>query len=515
MIERVKARPLSELIAALPKATCFGSSEMLINGITEDSRKVVPGNLFVAYKGVAVDGRDFIMDAMQRGAAAIVIEEDGGVKKGQQWDSQVFPTNAVPLITVPSGREALAYLCAAWQGFPTRQMVMIGVTGTDGKTTTVNLIYHILCTADHKAGMISTVNAVIGEDVYDTGLHTTTPDAPDVQRHLADMLSAGTTHAVLETTSEGLAQRRVSACDFDIAVVTNITHEHLYAHGTFENYREAKAMLFRGLVSSHRKPGLLKASVLNADDPSHDYLFSVPSDRTLSYALDRPADIVAYDIRDLSRALIFSVASPIGDFPVQTPLFGRFNVYNCLAAIGVGVALGVPVEAMQAGIGAVEGISGRMERMDCGQSFTVIVDFAHTPGALEQVLKSVRELTEGRVWVAFGCAGLRDVGKRPMMGEIAAQLADFTVITAEDPRTEPLNGIIEQIAVGCENEGAREGERYWRVGDRREAIHFAIQHAHPGDLILVTGKGHERSMCFGTTEYPWSDQEVLREALRR
>jgi UDP-N-acetylmuramoyl-L-alanyl-D-glutamate--2,6-diaminopimelate ligase len=349
--------------------------------------------------------------------------------------------------------------------------------------------------------------------VYDTGLHTTTPDSPEVQGYLSEMAGAGTTHAVLEATSEGLAQHRIAACDFDVAVVTNITHEHLYAHGTFENYQDAKAMLFRGLASAHRKPGLPKVAVLNADDPSYDYLRPIPADDHLSYALDRPADISASDICHVASALTFTARTPGGDFPIQTSLLGRYNVYNCLAAIGVGVALGVPVEAMQVGIRALRGISGRMERVDCGQPFSVIVDFAHTPGALEQALRAVRGLTEGRVWVVFGCAGLRDVGKRPMMGEIAARLADFTVLTAEDPRTEPLEQIIAQIAAGCERGGAREGERCWRIGDRREAIRFAVEHARPGDLVLVTGKGHERSMCFGTTEYPWSDQDVVTAAL--
>lgn len=503
--EATGGRPLSELLAALPQATLLGDPEVRITGITEDSREVEPGNLFVAYRGVAVDGHEFIPDAIRRGAAAVVVE-------GSSFPSSLPPS--FPLIVVPSSREALAHLCAAWHGFPARRMAMIGVTGTDGKTTTVNLIYHILRAAGCRVGMISTVNAVIGTQVYDTGLHTTTPDSPDVQRYLAEMVAAGTTHAVLEATSEGLAQHRVTACDFDVAAVTNITHEHLYAHGTFEKYREAKAMLFRGLASAHRKPGLAKVAVLNADDPSYEYLRSIPADSHLSYGLSRPADITASDLHHSPQALTFTAHTPVGNFPVQTPLIGHYNVYNCLAAIGVGVALGVSVGAMQAGIEALKGIPGRMERINCGQPFTVIVDFAHTPAALEQALKTVRELTEGRVWVVFGCAGLRDVGKRPMMGEIAARLADFTVLTAEDPRTEPLEEILEQIAVGCKRGGAREGEHYWRIEDREEAIRFAIEHARPGDLVLVTGKGHERSMCFGTTEYPWSDEEVVRKALK-
>lgn len=506
--ETADARSLSDLLAALPQASLRGDANVLITGITEDSREVQAGNLFVAYKGVRLDGHEFIAQALKRGAAAVVAEHSVS-------QSLTAGHGRAPVIVVPSAREALAYLCAAWHGFPARRMAMIGLTGTDGKTTTVNLIYHILCAAGHRTGMVSTVNAVIGDQAHDTGLHTTTPDSPDTQRYLAEMVAAGMTHAVLETTSEGLAQHRVTACDFDLAVVTNITHEHLYAHGTFEKYREAKAMLFQGLASAHRKPGVPKVAVLNADDPSYDYLRGIPVDSYLSYALNRAADLVAADIHHSAHGLTFTARTPSGDLRVRTSLIGQYNVHNCLAAIGVGVALQLPLCAMQAGIEALRGISGRMERIDQGQPFTVIVDFAHTPGALEQALKTARALADRRLWVVFGCAGLRDVRKRPMMGEIAARLADFTVITAEDPRTESVEQIIEQIAVGCEREGAREGEHYWRIGDRTQAIRFAVEHARPGDLVLVTGKGHERSMCFGTTEYPWSDQEAVREALNR
>jgi UDP-N-acetylmuramoyl-L-alanyl-D-glutamate--2,6-diaminopimelate ligase len=513
MNEEATWRPLSELLSALPMAVPHGDLQVRVSGITEDSREVKAGHLFVAYKGVAVDGHRFVEDVIERGAAAVVVEEAAWEGEGGRAKDIRLPFASFPVITVPSGREALAHLCAAWHGFPARRMGMVGVTGTDGKTTTVNLIYRILRAAGHRVGMISTVNAVMGEETVDTGLHTTTPDSPDVQRYLAQMVEAGTTHAVLETTSEGLAQRRMAACDFDVAAVTNITHEHLYAHGTFENYREAKAMLFRGLSSAHRKTGLAKVAVINADDPSYDYLRAIPADHHLSYALRQPADISAADISSSSQALTFTASTPIGDFPVETTLLGRYNVCNCLAAIGVSLAFGAGMEAVQAGIRSLKGISGRMEHIDCGQPFTAIVDFAHTPGALEPALKAVRELTGGRVWVVFGCAGLRDVGKRPMMGEIAARLADYTVLTAEDPRTEPLEEIIAQMALGCESGGAREGENYWRVEDRGEAIRFAIGRAQPGDLVLVTGKGHERSMCLGTTEYPWSDQQTVRGAL--
>jgi UDP-N-acetylmuramoyl-L-alanyl-D-glutamate--2,6-diaminopimelate ligase len=298
-----------------------------------------------------------------------------------------------------------------------------------------------------------------------------------------------------------------------VAVVTNITHEHLDYHKTYQDYREAKARLFRDLVSSFRKPDTPKTSVLNADDSSFEYLRPIPADRYLAYGLEQPGDVTARDIVYTPTATTFVAVTSQGEFAVRTELPGLFNVYNVLAAIAVGVSQEVPVEAMQEGIQAVRGVPGRMERIVLGQDFTAIVDFAHTPNALQRALETARELTDGRVIVVFGCAGLRDVAKRPMMGEIAGKLADGVVITAEDPRTEDLDAIMAQIATGCERAGRREGEGYWRVDDRGEAIEFAVKMACAGDLVIVTGKGHEQSMCFGTTEVPWDDREAVRKAM--
>ncbi len=300
-----------------------------------------------------------------------------------------------------------------------------------------------------------------------------------------------------------------------MAVVTNITHEHLDYHGTYEEYRAAKARLFRDLTTSFRKPETPKVSILNADDSSFDYLRAIPADRHLSYGLSNPADVTARDLVLSPDGTRFTAQAPGGAFEVCSSLIGSFNVHNILAAIAVGIAQGVPFEAMQEGIASVTGVVGRMERIDLGQDFTVIVDFAHTPNALAQALETVRRLTQGEVIVVFGCAGLRDAAKRPMMGEIAGRLADRVVITAEDPRTESLDDIMARIALGCEKAGRREGEDYWRIGDRAEAIEFAIHKARPGDLVIVTGKGHEKSMCFGTVEVPWSDHEAVRAALER
>jgi UDP-N-acetylmuramoyl-L-alanyl-D-glutamate--2,6-diaminopimelate ligase len=401
--------------------------------------------------------------------------------------------------------------------------------------------------------MISTVNAVIGDRVLDTGLHTTTPDAPDVQRYLAQMRAAGMTHCVLETTSHGLAQHRVTACEFDIAVVTNITHEHLDFHGSLEGYRAAKARLFEGLRTAYAKPGLPKLAVLNLDDPSHDYLRErllnppegsgeqarTPSGgssriKLIAYGLSEGADVRARNvIYDPARTRFsVDVRQPLlSELEIATALVGEYNVYNALAAITVGLqGLGLDPETVARGVESLKGVPGRMERFDLGQNFTAIVDFAHTPNALRRALETARQMVAGpagektqkggrgatgRVIVVFGSAGLRDVAKRKWMGEVAAALADFAVITAEDPRTELLEAILAESAGGAASQGGVEGESFWRVADRGQAIRFAVSLAQPGDVVLVCGKAHEQSMCFGTVEYPWDDRAAVRAALSR
>ncbi len=300
-----------------------------------------------------------------------------------------------------------------------------------------------------------------------------------------------------------------------MAVVTNITREHLDYHGTFEEYRETKARLFRGLATSARKGDQPKVAVLNVDDSSFSRLKVMPADQHVTYGLGAEAQVTAKDITLASSGTSFTALTPQGSFPIETRLVGTFNVYNCLATIAVALSQKIGVAHIQEGIGAIRQVIGRMETVDLGQPFQVMIDFAHTSNSLENALAAVREMTRGQISVVFGCAGLRDREKRPVMGEIAGRLADRIVITAEDPRTEDLDQIMEQIATGCKEAGRREGADYWRIGDRAEAIAFAIDMAEDGDLVLITGKGHEKSMCFGTTEYPWSDHQAVKEALSR
>ncbi len=414
---------------------------------------------------------------------------------------------------VPDSRAVLPRLAAAYYDFPARKLKVIGVTGTDGKTTTSSLIRSILEAAGHRTGMVSTVSAQIGGQELDTGFHTTTPEAPDVQHYLAMMVEANCEYAVLEVTSHGLAQGRVNACEFDMAVVTNITHEHLDYHGSLEAYQQAKASLFRRLTHEYRKPGVDKVAVLNADDSSFAYLLPLSADHQVVYGVTHPGHVSARDIQHSPAGLRFTAVVPGGGFEINSPLIGRYNVHNILAAIAVGFSEGVPIEAMQAGVAAMRGIVGRMDLVDMGQDFIALVDFAHTPHSLQRALETVRELTAGHVIVVFGCAGLRDREKRRLMGTIAGQLADSVVVTAEDPRTEDLDAIIAESAVAALAEGKQEGVDLFRVPDRGEAIYLACRLAQPGDVVMTCGKGHEQSMCFGTVEYPWSDHEALRSAL--
>lgn len=482
--------------------------DIAITGITLDSRAVQPGYLFVALKGGLVDGHNYIQKAIDNGAAAVVGEQDFVGRIGNP-----------PYIRVENSRQALTWLSAAFYDWPGRKLTVIGVTGTDGKTTTSNLLYQVLIAARLKTGMISTVNAVIGDEVLDTGFHVTTPDAHDVQRYLARMVDSGLTHVVLETTSHGWAQFRVDACEFDIGVVTNITHEHLDQHGSYENYRAAKARLFQSLERTLPKPqGNTHLAVLNYDDRSYEFLSNTvhgqPSTVQVSYGLEQGADIRAVQIEYDPSGIHFTVESKEFRVDISSKLVGAFNVSNSLAAFTAAVyGLGIAPEVAAKGVAALEGVPGRMERIDLGQNFTAIVDFAHTPNALKVALEAARPMTTGRVISVFGSAGLRDREKRRMMAETSAELADLTVLTAEDPRTESLTGILDEMAAGARSRGGVEGQTFWRVADRGEAIRFALRLARPGDIVMSCGKGHEQSMCFGKTEYLWDDRTAMRAAL--
>jgi UDP-N-acetylmuramoyl-L-alanyl-D-glutamate--2,6-diaminopimelate ligase len=471
--------------------------------IVFDSRQVQPGSVFVALRGGTTDGHRYIPVAIERGASGVVGEE-------------ALEGLAVPYIQVADSRAALAHLSAALYGFPARQMVMIGVTGTDGKTTTANMLFQILLSAGIRAGIISTVNAVIGDEVLDTGFHVTTPEAPDVQRYLARMATAGLTHVVLEATSHGLAQHRVTGCEFDLALVTNITHEHLDYHGTYEAYREAKGRLFRMLGETRPKPQVKeRLAVLNRDDSSFEFLQTITPARQVTYSRKAgEVDLWAEDERHLPSGLRFTARGKGIQLPIECGLLGDYNVSNCLAAISAAVfGLGIAPEAAQRGIASLPGVPGRMEKIDMGQNFLAMVDFAHTPNALKVALQAARRMTQGKVIAVFGSAGLRDREKRRMMPEVSAELADISILTAEDPRVESLEEILQVMAEAAVSKGGDEGKTFFRVPDRGDAIRTGVKLAQPGDVVITCGKGHEQSMCFGTVEHAWDDRIAMRAAL--
>lgn len=390
----------------------------------------------------------------------------------------------------------VAVLAVLFFGYPAKRLKVIGVTGTDGKTTTATLIHKILVDVGKKAALISTVSAKIGREEISTGLHVTSPHPWKLQQLLRRIVKQGLEYVVLEATSHGLVQNRLFGCNFMVGVVTNVTHEHLDYHGTYEKYLAAKAKLFRRV----------KVAVFNRDDRSY---------RKLMTKISKQAKVITYSIKQKAD---FTPKT----FKFKTSLPGEYNQYNCLAAIAATSSLGLAEKKIRKAVAGFKGIKGRMEEIDEGQDFRTIVDFAHTPYALESALKALKKQLTPKskhrapsLIAVFGCAGLRDKQKWPMMGRIAAQYADQIVLTAEDPRTEDVNQIIEEIAQGYFRGGGKKANLF-RVPDRREAIKFAIQKlAKKGDIVVVFGKGHEESMCFGRTEYPWSDQKEIRQALKK
>jgi UDP-N-acetylmuramoyl-L-alanyl-D-glutamate--2,6-diaminopimelate ligase len=482
--------------------------EIEILRIESDSRKIKPGDLFVALEGGSTDGHDFIDMAIENGAAAVVGRKSGGQLK-------------TPYFQVDNPRRSLAFLAAALNDNPARRLTMIGVTGTDGKTTTVNLIYNILLACGIKAGMISTVNAVIGDETIDTGFHVTTPDAIEIQHYLKKMVDRGLTHVVLETTSHGLDQFRVDACEFDIAVVTNITHEHLDYHGNYEGYLHAKFKLIDELVNTCEKEiGNPRFAVLNRDDISFSKIrerLEAPRYRsinTFNYGLSDEALIHAENINTGTSELNFDVNIFGQPHRVKTSLIGTFNVYNILAAISAtAIGLKLDIDCVLNGISSMAIVPGRMEQINLGQDFTAIVDFAHTPNALKVALKTARQLTSGQLIAVFGSAGLRDRKKRRMMAEESINNADKSIFTAEDPRTESLSAILAEMEDEAEQHGGIADKNFFIIEDRGDAIRKAVALANKGDVVITCGKGHEQSMCFGETEYPWDDRTAMRAAL--
>jgi UDP-N-acetylmuramoyl-L-alanyl-D-glutamate--2,6-diaminopimelate ligase len=495
--------PTATLLEALTDKTVLGPIPATVSGVAYDSRTVKPGELFVAVPGLRRDGRRYVDDALARGAAAVVLE-------GQD----LLEGAATGRVLVPSSREALARLADAYYGHPSGELTVIGITGTNGKTTTSYLVDALLTSRGQRTGLIGTVQYRVGTEVIPAG-HTT-PEAVELQLLLRRMVDAGVTAVAMEVSSHALALSRVEGIDFDVAVFTNLTQDHLDFHVTMDAYRQAKRHLFT-LLAAGLKSG--RAAVVNADDPAGVGMVEGLPIRTITYGMRGPADVRPASWTSGAEGIRMSVRTPLDRLDIVSPLVGEHNVMNLLAAAAVGVALGISPEAIGRALSSVDSVPGRFERVEAGQPFLVIVDYAHTPDALERTLETAQKLRApgGRLAVVFGCGGDRDRGKRPLMGAIAARLADHVWITSDNPRSERPEAIIADIVAGIPAEGSGDPalDLHETIPDRKLAIERALDWARAGDIVVIAGKGHETYQVVGSEVLPFDDRIQARAALAR
>ena len=474
-----------------------------IERVQHDSRLVESGDLFVCVPGLRADGHDFAASAVAAGAGALVAEHGRG---------ETLRALGAPVVEVPSARRALSAIAAAHEGYPSERLTVVGVTGTNGKTTTTLLIQAALEAHGESAGLISTVETRVGRTATANATRMSTPEAPEVQRLLADMVDSGNEYAVVEATSHGLALDRLADIAFDVAVLTNLSEDHLDFHGTAEAYAEAKLRLFAQLDAATSK-SVERRAVLNADDPAWRRFAAATQAPALTYGIDATdADVVAGRIDNVGDGSTFELQTPDAALHAQVRLPGKINVANAAAAFAASIALGIDPWMASVGIAQCPGVPGRFERIMSGP-IGVVVDYAHTGDALAAVLSLLRGLTDGRVIVVFGSAGERPSERRRGMGAVAARQADYAVLTEEDPRSEPPDAIIDEIARAMIAAGAEEGRRFERVPDRREAIAKAIGIAEFGDVVLLAGKGHEPTIERADGPHPWDDRRAAREVL--
>jgi UDP-N-acetylmuramoyl-L-alanyl-D-glutamate--2,6-diaminopimelate ligase len=487
--------PVSMLVDALPEKRAVGVLPASVAGIADDSRAVRPGDCFVAVPGLKADARRFVAQAVERGATLVVTE------------GETAPVAAVPTVLVPSARAALGRLADTYYNRPSRALVMVGITGTNGKTTTSYLVEALLQARGLRTGVIGTIQYVLGDERRPAG--QTTPEALALQSMLARMRDRGVQGVAMEVSSHALALARVDELTFDVAMFTNLTQDHLDFHGTFEAYRAAKRHLFELLAAS---PKPRPTAVVNADDPSGAAMTRDLPLSVLTFGLGERADVRAHRHESTLGGIRLSARTPRGPLELTSPLIGEHNVMNLLGAVAAGIALGIDDAAIARTLAGVGAVPGRFEQVHAGQPFLVVVDYAHTPDALERVLATARKLTSGRLAVVFGCGGDRDRGKRPIMGEIAARLADRVWITSDNPRSEPPAAIIDEIIAGVRRTGG--GETRWAADpDRRAAIAGALRWAQAGDTVVIAGKGHETYQIIGAETLAFDDREVARAIL--
>jgi UDP-N-acetylmuramoyl-L-alanyl-D-glutamate--2,6-diaminopimelate ligase len=470
----------------LPEAQIVGADDIWITGCTSDSRQVSEGQLFAALAGSSRDGRDFVADAIARGAAAVLAQEP-------------IPESPVPTCVAANPRESFARLCQTLAGFPSRQLKLIGVTGTNGKTTTSCLIAGVLSEAGCRVGILGTLGYLDGR-ILEQSTHTTPP--PERLASLfMQMVGNGCTHAVMEVSSHALAQSRVAGLEFDAACVTNVTHDHLDYHATLSEYRQAKAKIFDHL-------GIESFAVLNADDRGSAEFLRRHNGPALTVGIDSPAEIMAVPVEQFISEQTFLLTAGSETVPVRTQMIGRHHIYNCMAAAAVGLAYGIDLTSVVRGLESIGHVPGRLERIECGQPFGVFVDFAHTPDALAGVLKTLRQVTAGRLICVFGAGGQRDSQKRPLMGRAVEQAASVAILTNDNPRHEDPRTIFRDVLAGLVNRDVVQV-----IPNRVAAIQRALGMAEPGDCVLIAGKGHETYQIIGDDRFPLDDREVARDWL--
>jgi len=484
---------LMELAAVLPGAEIGPSARGLeVARVTADSRSVRPGDLFVAIRGARFDGLDYAADAVRRGAVAVVADCPAPEGAPVAW------------IPVADPRRALARMAARLHGDPAEKLVLAGVTGTNGKTSTTTLLEAILARRYGKAGFLGTIGYRTPRRALEAD--RTTPEATVVQELLAEMVADGAKAAAMEVSSHALSLERVEGCRFDVAVFTNLTRDHLDFHGDMESYYAAKRRLFE-----LRKPGAV--GVVNADDPYGRRLLAEIAPPAASFsAAGSAADYRAEAARCDLSGVAFELAHPGGRLPLASPLLGRFQLANLTAAAAAGLVLGIPANDVAAAIASVHDVPGRLERVDAGQPYAILVDYAHTPDALERLLQAVRELTDRKLVLVFGCGGDRDRGKRRPMGELAGRLSDVAIATSDNPRSEDPDAILREVEAGLAASGAK---GYATIPDRREAIRKAIALADARTVVVIAGKGHETTQIIGATEIPFDDRKVAAELAGR
>jgi UDP-N-acetylmuramoyl-L-alanyl-D-glutamate--2,6-diaminopimelate ligase len=497
-----EAVSVSALLEAIGDRRVVGTPPAAVARIVADSRQVEPGDCFVAVPGFKQDARRFVPDAAARGARLIVTE------------GEALPVAACQVL-VPSARLALARLADAWHRHPSRDVVVVGITGTNGKTTTSYLVEALLSAHGLETGVIGTVQYRVRGATLPAG--QTTPEALDLQGLLARMRDEGVRGVAMEVSSHALALARVEGIEFDVAVFTNLTQDHLDFHGTLEEYRSAKRHLFELLARSSKSR---RTAVVNADDPAGRAMVDGLDVRVLTFGLGQQAMVRASAYESGLDGIRMTVDTPHGPLEIASPLVGQHNVMNLLGAVATGLALDIDGAVMARALAGVAAVPGRFERVDAGQPFLVVVDYAHTPDALERVLTTARLLTPGRLAVVFGCGGDRDRGKRPIMGEIAARLADRVWVTSDNPRSERPEAIIDEIMVGVRRASGRsEGPSSGRpaacvtLPQRHVAIREALTSASSGDTVVIAGKGHETYQIIGSDVLPFDDRAIARQIL--